>query len=298
LSDYVLETLAENLDSWNEVCPFCGNRTLLFKYFWYDGNYNIIYKCARCGYVNIGKPVKVPAVNITTLTTYSYEESLPYILILPNTIEKKRFPYIGRKFWFGKTEEKITAEDLEKVKQKQYQCKCGHNYEFASVWPIIRRLKNGSVEYRIDITLRCPICLNTMVFGVHITPEEYYNLEEELNIVTRDRKRYLLGKAVMATSDKSAQFYIRSATLSELKQFLRTRFTSGIGHESTAKFISELTGVEVPVNRTFIDMNVGDEAMVLQFLKRPPEGKKYSEKDLIQLLKEGYIEIRYMLRVD
>lgn len=49
-------------------------------------------------------------------------------------------------------------------------------------------------------------------------------------------------------------------------------FTSSIGHESAARFLSQLLGLEIPVNRVAITMQAGDRALVLRILTRLPEG--------------------------
>jgi hypothetical protein len=57
-------------------------------------------------------------------------------------------------------------------------------------------------------------------------------------------------------------------------------FLSAIGHEGTAKFLSELLEVNVPSNRTAIKMEKGDKAVVFRLLQRLPEGKVLSREEL------------------
>jgi len=66
---------------------------------------------------------------------------------------------------------------------------------------------------------------------------------------------------------------------------------SAIGHESSAKIMSELLGREVPARRIQVTLEDGDEALVLQLMIRPPEGKVLSYEELQQLLKEGKIKL-------
>lgn len=49
-------------------------------------------------------------------------------------------------------------------------------------------------------------------------------------------------------------------------------FTSAIGHDSAARFLSQLLGLEIPVNRVAITMQAGDRALVLRVLTRLAEG--------------------------
>ncbi|WP_297216933.1 DUF1874 domain-containing protein, partial [Thermoplasma sp.] len=68
--------------------------------------------------------------------------------------------------------------------------------------------------------------------------------------------------------------------------------TSAIGHEGTAKVLSDLTGFSIPVNRVAIRMQPGDKALVFRLLDRLPEGKVLTEEELRQLKFElGVLEM-------
>lgn len=45
-------------------------------------------------------------------------------------------------------------------------------------------------------------------------------------------------------------------------------FTSAVGYEETARLIAEMFGVACPVNRTMIEMEPGDEALVIRLARR------------------------------
>jgi Domain of unknown function (DUF1874) len=49
-------------------------------------------------------------------------------------------------------------------------------------------------------------------------------------------------------------------------------FLSAVGHVSTAQILSELFGVEIPVNRIQFAQEVGQEAIVFKLRGRAPEG--------------------------
>ncbi|MCS7080909.1 MAG: YddF family protein [Chloracidobacterium sp.] len=55
---------------------------------------------------------------------------------------------------------------------------------------------------------------------------------------------------------------------------------SAIGHAATAKLLTRLLGVEVPVNRIAITQQVGEQAIVFRLKDRPPEGAILSETEL------------------
>ena len=66
-------------------------------------------------------------------------------------------------------------------------------------------------------------------------------------------------------------------------------FVSVIGHESTAKFITEILGIEVPTNRIQIKVKKGDKIIVLQLLQRLPECKTLTKEELQQIPKRWFL---------
>ncbi|HTZ18314.1 MAG TPA: DUF1874 domain-containing protein [Dissulfurispiraceae bacterium] len=69
-------------------------------------------------------------------------------------------------------------------------------------------------------------------------------------------------------------------TPGEAKQILSNGFTSAVGHESTARLMSEIIGVDIVFNRITIRMEPGDKAVCLWLLDRPGEAQVYSKDDL------------------
>jgi len=69
-------------------------------------------------------------------------------------------------------------------------------------------------------------------------------------------------------------------TLEDAKQRLKAGFVSAIGHEGTAKLLSTILGMEIPVNRVQIQMQPGDDAIIFQVLQRLPEGTVLTEEQL------------------
>ena len=52
----------------------------------------------------------------------------------------------------------------------------------------------------------------------------------------------------------------------------KNQFVSAVGHEATAKLLSNLLGVEVPVSRREVFMEPGDKAIHFRLKARLPEG--------------------------
>ncbi len=60
-------------------------------------------------------------------------------------------------------------------------------------------------------------------------------------------------------------------------------FTSAIGHESTAKLLSELLEEDIQVNRIKAELKVGDHAIVFILKTRAPELKIYTKEELMNM---------------
>jgi hypothetical protein len=67
------------------------------------------------------------------------------------------------------------------------------------------------------------------------------------------------------------------------------QFISAIGHESTAKLLTALLGVEVPYNRIQVRLQKGDRLLVFQLLTRLEEGRVLDEDELRRLPHKFYI---------
>lgn len=69
-------------------------------------------------------------------------------------------------------------------------------------------------------------------------------------------------------------------TVDEASALLCDGFTSAIGHQGAADFLSSLLGVTVPVDRARIEMGPGDHALVVRILERMPEGKVLTQEEM------------------
>jgi hypothetical protein len=71
--------------------------------------------------------------------------------------------------------------------------------------------------------------------------------------------------------------------LAQARALLVGGFTSAIGHDGTAQFLTSLLGLDVPVNRVAVTMQPGDQALVLRLQTRLPEGAVLSDEQLATL---------------
>jgi len=79
-------------------------------------------------------------------------------------------------------------------------------------------------------------------------------------------------------------------SLGEVKALIQEGFVSAVGHESTARVLGRLLGVEVPFNRVQISVGEGDVIISFQFLVRLPEGKVLGDDEVLALYQEGKIK--------
>jgi len=100
---------------------------------------------------------------------------------------------------------------------------------------------------------------------------------------TQEKKKY--KKIVFANCSiitTEGTFEKKSITLEEVKKliFQTAHFESAIGHESTAKILSDLTSITVPVNRIKYEQKKDELMIVFQLRERPPEGKILSIEEI------------------
>ena len=92
----------------------------------------------------------------------------------------------------------------------------------------------------------------------------------EVLIVSEDMKVGIFNGTVATTN---GVYRISDITIEEARNLICTNgFISAIGHESTAEVMSELLGMDIPMNRIDFQQQAGQKAVVFKLNKRPPEG--------------------------
>jgi len=88
--------------------------------------------------------------------------------------------------------------------------------------------------------------------------------------------------------DSDAELVVKKVDAESVKTVLvNNEWISFIGHESTAKVMSAVLGMEIPTNRTSVKLSEGDTVVVFQILQRLPEGKVLSDEEL-KSVKHGW----------
>ncbi len=78
--------------------------------------------------------------------------------------------------------------------------------------------------------------------------------------------------------------YVKEYIRNEVRDY---EIVSAIGHESTAKLLSKILGIEIKANRIPIKIGPFDKLLVFQLLTRLPEGKILNDREIEELFKEG-----------
>ena len=81
-------------------------------------------------------------------------------------------------------------------------------------------------------------------------------------------------------------FSYEKTTLENVKETISgagDNILSAIGHQSTADILTELTGIEVPVNRIMYEQEKNDLAIVFKLRGRPEEGKILSREEIEEI---------------
>jgi len=65
------------------------------------------------------------------------------------------------------------------------------------------------------------------------------------------------------------------------------KWESVVGHEGTARVLSEILATEIRANRKAIKVREGDGVIVFQLLRRLPEGKVLNEREIREIIESG-----------
>lgn len=92
----------------------------------------------------------------------------------------------------------------------------------------------------------------------------------------------ILNTAIVTTDGTYA---IHTITLEEAKELVAAApgLDSAVGHPSTAEILTELLGVEVPLNRQQFAQQPGQKALVFKLDGRPKEGMELSRQQLEEI---------------
>ena len=99
---------------------------------------------------------------------------------------------------------------------------------------------------------------------------------------------YILNSATLPLkSGKEYTIKAKELTIEEAKEILQAEpFISAVGHEATAKALTNVFGVEIPLNRIQIFLDKGDKLLSIILKKRLEEGKVL--KTIEELNQIGY----------
>lgn len=99
-------------------------------------------------------------------------------------------------------------------------------------------------------------------------------------------KIYLLNSLVTPIDFSrflGAKVSLKRISVDEARRILSNGFISAVGHEATAKLLSRVLGINVPLNRNSIFMEKGDRAVHFFLKQRLPAGTVLEEAELANL---------------
>jgi len=76
---------------------------------------------------------------------------------------------------------------------------------------------------------------------------------------------------------------LRRITVQEARDLMKEGFISAVGHESTAKILSQILGIDVPCERRTVFMEPGDIGIHFFLKSRVPEGRVLTEEEMKDL---------------
>jgi hypothetical protein len=104
-----------------------------------------------------------------------------------------------------------------------------------------------------------------------VTSRLFYNTSKFISML------YLFNSQIIPLDWKLAGSYvirIKRIDVNQARQLVnQNQFISAIGHDSTAKLLSMLLGIDIPVNRIQVEMTSGDIGLHFVLKKRLPEGQ-------------------------
>jgi len=89
---------------------------------------------------------------------------------------------------------------------------------------------------------------------------------------------YLLNSPVL--TEYGRWVFTGPVAIMQIRELMQQGFVSGVGHDSTAQFLTGLLGMDIASKRCSVTMEAGDQAVVFRLLERQDEGKILSCQEL------------------
>ena len=97
-------------------------------------------------------------------------------------------------------------------------------------------------------------------------------------VLKRKGQLYLLNSSVITDFGRYVYESIKIDTAAKMVKSME--FISAIGHQASADVMTQQLGTFIPSNRTSINMQVGDQAIVFKLKERLDEGRTYTSAEM------------------
>ncbi|HRC81174.1 MAG TPA: DUF1874 domain-containing protein [Sedimentibacter sp.] len=103
---------------------------------------------------------------------------------------------------------------------------------------------------------------------------------------TPKKQLTLLNCAILTTE---GNFSLKKTSIEDVKSLIEdVEIQSAIGHQSTAEILSELLGIDIPVNIIQYEQKTGDTAIVFKLRSKTLEGKILTREEIEEIGYEFY----------
>jgi hypothetical protein len=153
-----------------------------------------------------------------------------------------------------------------------------------------KKVTEGRIGSSINPRLYRKLNKITRIFGRNksdLLKEAIWEIISQKNQKGGENMLYVLNTLVLPVdfeAKRQYEIYLERIDIELARKMLSEKeFISAVGHEATAKLLTEMLGIEIPFNRIAVKLRPGDMCLHFVLRTRLPEGKVLSEKELKKL---------------
>lgn len=152
----------------------------------------------------------------------------------------------------------------------------------------MKRYKNFLTPSLYSYLSEIKIWNNGLILTTRRELDTIDEIERFLEIIQNTPKKQvtLLNCAILTTE---GNFSLKKTSIEDVKSLIEdVEIQSAIGHQSTAEILSELLGIDIPVNIIQYEQKTGDTAIVFKLRSKTLEGKILTREEIEEIGYEFY----------